>query len=128
MNVQEISSNTLALKLLSLAAAVLLWLFVTYGLEATLVVQIPLEIRHLAPDLVVAGEVPSSVALTVSGPKIQVQRLAGQNLRLPLDLEGVGAGSVAFPDMQRLVPLPAGVRVTRVYPAALELRLEKSVR
>ena len=125
MNVSETTSNTMFLRLLSFGVALLLWLFVTYGRDATLVLQVPPEIRQLPPGLEVVGELPPPVALTVCGPRFQIRRLANQKLHLPLDLAGAREGKVAFPDLKRLVHLPAGVRVTRISPAAMELRLEK---
>jgi hypothetical protein len=126
MNVPETISNNLLLKLLSLSVALLLWLFVTYGRDTTLVLQVTPEIRQLRPGLAVAGELPPPVVLTVCGPKFQLHRLASLRLRLPLDLADAREGKVAFPDMERLVHLPAGVRITRISPATLELRLEKA--
>jgi hypothetical protein len=125
MNVPETGSN-LTLKLLSLAVALLLWLFVSYGRETTLSLQVPVQMGQLSSGLVLAGGLPASVAVTVSGPKILVRRLADQSPRLALDLEGVHEGKVVFPDLAKLLHLPAGVHVIRIYPAALELHLEKS--
>ncbi len=126
MNVPETTGNTMFLRLLSLGVALLLWLFVTYGRDGTLVLQIAPELRQLPPGLAVIGEPPSPVALTVTGPRFQLRHLATAKLRIPLDLSGAREGRVAFPDLERLVRLPAGVRITRITPAALELRLEKT--
>ena len=126
MNVSETTSKTMFLRFLSLGVALLLWLFVTYGRDATLVLQVPPEIRALPPGLGVVGELPPPVAVTVCGPRFQIRRLAAAQIKLPLDLSGAREGRVAFPDLERLVCLPAGVRITRITPAALELRLEKT--
>lgn len=118
-------NSTSFLKLLSLVTALLLWLFVSFGQESTLAVQVPVEVRRIPSGLAIVSGVPTSIAVTFSGPRFQVQRLARQPALLPLDLAGVREGTVVFPSLGKLLSVPAGVQVTRIYPAALELRLEK---
>ena len=113
------------LKLLSLATALLLWLFVSFGREATVAVQVPVEVRGIPSGLVVVSGVPASIAVTFCGPRFQVQRLARQAASLPLDFAGVREGTVVFPNLEKLLSLPAGVQVTRIYPAALQVHLDK---
>ncbi len=111
------------LKILSLAAAVVLWAFVSYGAASTRTVRLPIEVRNLAPGLTVAGGPLPAVEVTLSGHKSRLWRYGQKAPHLVFDLTGVGAGTVAFPHMEKLVDVPSGVSVVRIHPSALEFSI-----
>jgi YbbR-like protein len=123
MTVRETITHNFRLKLLSLAAALLLWLFAGFGREQTATVPVPVELLNLPSAFQVAEPVPASVEVTVTGPKIRVTGLQGRGIRLHLDLAAVREGTVVFTALHRQVKTPAGVDVVRVQPAAIELRI-----
>ena len=125
MSIQRLTEN-LGLKALSLMLAVLLWLSVTGATEGEMAIRVPVHLRNLAPQLFVMSKVPHAVELRVAGPKIQLMRLVGDHVSVSLDLQGVGAGNVTFADLERTVVLPVGLRVTRVYPATIDMNLVRA--
>ncbi len=120
---RERLAGNFGLKVLSLLLAALLWLSVTAATEGEVAVKVPVHIRNLAPRLALATKAPSSIELRIAGPKIRLLSLAKERLATDLDLQGVGEGGVTFADVARYVALPGGLRVTRVYPATIELKL-----
>ncbi len=119
-------AENFGLKALSLLLAALLWLSVTAAKEGEVAVTVPVRIRNLAPRLALATKAPISIELRIAGPKIRLLHLAKERLAADLDLQGVGEGGVTFADLARTVALPGGLRVTRVYPATIELKLVRA--
>lgn len=101
-------------KLISVVIAFLIWLFVTNS-SATLTQRsliVPLQVDGVAEGLVPVG-LPSSVAVSVSGPSLRVDRLTPDMVRASLDLTAVN-GEFERPIV---VQSPQEVRVLRVEPA-----------
>ncbi len=126
MSTRERVAENFGLKALSLLLALLLWLSVTAARDGEVAIMVPVRIRNLAPQLALATKAPSSIELRVAGPKIQLLHLAKERLAADLDLQGVEEGSVTFADVARTVALPGGLRVTRIYPSTIELKLVKA--
>lgn len=123
MTSPEWLKKNLRLKFLSLAAALILWSMVTYGKETTVFLRVPLEPRNLSPGLAIAGQLPAAVELTVSGSRFRLLMLGQRPPAVRFDLSGVGEGTTAFPDLARVVEVPQGVKVVRIYPAALTVQI-----
>lgn len=101
-------------KLISVVIACLIWVFVTNS-SATLTQRslvVPLQVDGVAEDLVPVG-LPTSVAVSVSGPSLRVDRLTPDMIRASLDLTAVN-GQFERPIV---VQSPQDVRVLRVEPA-----------
>ncbi|HEY6874412.1 MAG TPA: hypothetical protein VI298_16930 [Geobacteraceae bacterium] len=123
MNVPQMLTENLGLKALSLFLAVVLWLFVTLGMDGETGVTVPVRFQNLSPRLAIVNRTPIFLDLRIAGPKILLMQLDKQSLAATLDLGGVGEGTVMFANLERAVPLRSGLRITRVYPSALELKL-----
>ncbi len=101
-------------KAISVVIAFLIWIFVTNS-SATLTQRsllVPLQVDGVAEDMVPVG-LPASVAVSVSGPSLRVDRLVPDMLRASLDLTAVN-GEFERPIV---VQSPQEVRVLRVEPA-----------
>ena len=114
------------IKLLSLVLAVIVWCGVAGGRTTEVQLAVPLELGALPRGLAVVGTVPSKVAITVSGPKILLLKLRSERIIIPLDVRGAGEGTILFTGFDQRLNLPRGVTVTRMFPAAVEVRLAPS--
>lgn len=123
MSVREKLSENLGFKALSLLLAIALWLFVTAGTEGEVALTVPVQFRNIPPQLSPGSKVPPAVELKIAGPRILLWQLARERLAVTLDLQGVGEGSVAFTSLERTVRLRSGLRIIRIQPSAIELRL-----
>ncbi len=128
MSVKEMLTANLGLKALSLFLAATLWLFVTMGMEGEEEVRVPVRVINILPHLSIENQVPPVVDLRIAGPKILLMRLDKEQLIATLDLQEVGVGNVAFPDMSGTVRLSSGLRITRISPANVQLKLVEKAR
>ncbi|TLM66406.1 MAG: hypothetical protein FDZ69_06220 [Deltaproteobacteria bacterium] len=117
-------SENLALKLLSLAFAVVLWFFVMGEQRHEVSHVVMVEYRNLPKGLVIAGEVPEAVAVSLSGPRALLVHMEPDDLSLPLDLAGLKPGMTSFRRLEEHLKAPGGVVVTRISPSSIDVRLE----
>lgn len=101
-------------KLAAVGIAFLLWLFVTNSNTTTSQrgILLPLVVEGVAEDQVAVG-LPSTVAVSVSGPSSRINRLTQEMLRATLDLNEV---SGAF-EQPITVQAPQEIEVESVEPA-----------
>lgn len=112
------------LKLLSLVLAFLLWSAITGEPPAEVGFTIPLELHNIPAGLIVVGDVPASVQVRLHGPGPLVRRLGSGDIVVALDLAGRARGEHAFTLKPEDVAVPYGVRVIRLSPSQVRLRLE----
>ncbi len=124
MNVREWILHNLGLKLLSLALAVCLWLYVAGGKEEEMAAAVPVRVTNLAPGLVLVSQPPDRLDVCIVGPPTILRRLHPDKMVVSLDMGKVKAGSVAFASLDRRIPVPTGIRVVRVSPATIELAVK----
>jgi YbbR domain-containing protein len=119
------------LKLLSLVLATLLWFTINLTeRDAERLVELPVSIRKLQPGLIVTNLPPRPIGLTLRGPRTILDGVDERKERISLDLSGVGQGEVRIElntDMIR-PELPRRVKVVRLEPARLTLRIDRLVR
>ncbi len=120
--------NNLSLKLLALLLAVSLWLLATGAKDSERDLSIPLALRNLPAGLSVAGPLPDTVEVTVSGPRIRLLGLRSEELSLSLDLRNLREGTVTFSGMEKRLRIPPGITVMRIYPAVIDVKLVRTQR
>ncbi|WP_298272139.1 CdaR family protein [Geobacter sp.] len=113
------------IKILSLVLAAALWLSVAGNRTGELTLTVPLAVRNLPPGVAVTRMEHSALQVTISGPKILLLKLRGEKIIMPLDMRGLREGRALFAGFDRSLPLPTGVRVTRVCPASVEVVLAR---
>ncbi|MEA3465745.1 MAG: CdaR family protein [Thermodesulfobacteriota bacterium] len=112
-------------KLLSLIFALLLWMFVMGEQKAEVGYTVPLELKHLPVGLVVANEVPSVVAVRISGPRTLLSKLKTSALSMSVDLRGLQPGLTTFKRLDENLNIPKALRVSRLSPSYVEVKLER---
>ncbi len=118
-------TDNLALKGLALFLAAALWFSLTLSQEKVASIMVPVVVKNVPPMMTVTGTPPRFVECEISGPKIALMGMGGEQLSVTLDLTGAGEGSVSFANLDRTVRLRRGLRLVRVQPASIELRLVK---
>ncbi len=117
-------SENLSLKLISLAFAVVLWFFVMGERRHEVAHIVPIIYRGVAERLIIANQVPGSVEVAVSGPRALLSHLAAGDMAISVDLAGAAAGVTTYKRLEESLSLPAGLTVTRISPAYVDVRLE----
>lgn len=122
--VEKIFENWL-LKFISLAFAVVLWFFVMGESRMEVNHIVPLEYENLPKDLMIASEVPSSVAIRISGPRALQMNLSPGDISLAVDLKGLSAGVSSFKRLEESLNIPSGLKITRISPSYVDVKLER---
>jgi YbbR domain-containing protein len=111
--IDKIFKNWL-LKFISLAFAVVLWFFVMGESRMEVNHIVPLEYENLPPKLMIASEVPNSVAIRISGPRALQMNLSPGDISLAVDLR-----------LEESLNIPSGLKITRISPSYVDVKLER---
>lgn len=117
--------NNWHLKLLSLTFAFMLWLFVMGEQNAEQGYLVPLELKNLPADFIVANEVPNLVDVRISGPRTLLSNIQVSNLSLSVDLRDAQPGITTFRRLEDRLQLPRNLKITRLSPSYVDVKLER---
>ncbi|NOY12485.1 MAG: YbbR-like domain-containing protein [Deltaproteobacteria bacterium] len=113
------------LKLLSLAFALILWMFIMGERRQEVGYLVPLELQNIPPGLMIANEVPSLVDVRISGPRTLLMKVSPNDISIAVDLSDLKPGLTTFKRLEERLNLPSGLRVTRLSPSFIDLKLER---
>ncbi len=113
------------LKLISIVFAVMLWMFIMGERRLEVGYRVPLELQNVPSGLMVANEVPSLVDVRISGPRTLQMKVSPNNISIVVDLSNLKPGITTFKQLEERLNLPAGLRVTRLSPSYIDLKLER---
>src|SRR5262245_17317831 len=87
----------LGAKLLSLAAAIVLWMVVSGEETVERGLRIPLELQQVPAAMEIGGELPTTVDVRVRGGSATLSRMAPGDVVAVLDLRSARPGQRVFP-------------------------------
>ena len=122
---KRILRKNLGLKGLALGLAIILWWFVAGESNVHVGFAVPLEIRNIPSGMAITNKVDRQVDVRLAGPSTLINTLQQNEISAAVDLSVAKAGKETIPLSERSVKVPAGVHVERVYPAYIEVVLEK---
>ena len=118
--------HNLGLKLISLAAAVVLWALIAAEPELETAITVPVEFHNVPKDLELASDVQPDVHLQVKGPAGKLRTLDRSGVAVVLDLLPVHqAGPRTFSLDTTQVVLPRGISLVKSVPSQLRLDFQK---
>ena len=121
----SLASSNPVLRLFSLVFALGLWLFVNAGQkDVEWAVGVPVELRNIPSDLMVANPVLGQIEVWVMGTPALLSTIDSDRLKLDLDLDGARPGTRTFRLTPDLFNPPRGVSITRINPSLINLKLE----
>ena len=121
---QKLREN-LTLKLISLAFAIVLWFFVMGEKRHEVSHIVPVTYKGVPEGLIIANQVPGSVEVAISGPRALLSHLTAGDMSIVVNLVGVEAGVTSFKRLEESLQIPAGLTVTRISPAYVDVKLER---
>ena len=113
------------LKIISLALALFLWTFIMGERRLEVGYPVPLELQSLPEGLMVANDVPSLIDVRVSGPRTLLAKVSPNDISIIVDLTDLKPGLTTFKRLEERLNLPSGLRVTRLSPSFIDLKLER---
>jgi YbbR domain-containing protein len=118
--------QNLALKIVSVVLAALLWLIVSGEQTVERVLRIPLEYTNIPAQLELVGEPPTVVDVRVRGSSGTLGRLSSGDLAAVLDVRSPRPGQRLYHLTGSEVRAPFGVDVVQVAPSSIALFFEQS--
>lgn len=113
-------------KLLSLAAAIAVWLNVASDPELATIVSVPVVYSNYPRDLVISSEITGLISVEATGPGRQIRSLPDSHSAAVLDLSSVtGPGERTFTLTAAELSLPRGVTLVRAVPGQLRITFER---
>lgn len=119
--------NNLALRLVSLALAVLLWLAIAGEKTSEMGIVVPLELQNVPPDLELTGDAVNSVEVRLRASPGIIQRLSPGEISAQLNLGGVAEGERIVHLTPEIIRVPFGVKVVKINPSILTLNFERTL-
>jgi len=118
-------ANNLGWKLVSLGAAVAIWISVEREPELAALHTVPVEYKGVPDDLEISSEVRENVTLEMRGPAGRLRDIPDARAAVVLDFSSVQQPGVKTFDLDaRNVSLPRGIELVRVIPAQLTFTFE----
>jgi len=122
------SIKNLPLRMLSLAIAAGLWIFVNAGQRSAFdELNIPINYRHLPAGLVIVNHPADWVKVQVNGTRTLLSLLNPERLTVRLDLSGIGPGQASYKINPTMFVVPRGTTVTSVSPSEVILDVDRVV-
>ena len=118
--------HNLALKVVSILLAGLLWLAVSGEQIVERALRIPLEFTNLPSQLEPSGDAPTLVDVRVRGSSGALSRIASGELVAVIDLRAARAGRRLFHLTGSDVRAPFGIDVVQVSPGSIAMTFEPS--
>ncbi|HKW96521.1 MAG TPA: CdaR family protein [Bryobacteraceae bacterium] len=121
-------THNIGWKLLSLAAAVLLWISVASEPELSTLHSVPVEYKGMPDGLEISSNFVENVFLELRGPAGRLRDLRDTRPAVVLDFSRVqGPGERTVTIDQTNVSLPRGIQMVRAIPAQLRFRFERRI-
>lgn len=120
--------RNIGLRLISVALAIGLWIFVNAGQHtAPETFVVPVSYRDLPPGFIVTNQHPETIRIQVTGPRTLLSIIDPAHLTLRLDLTGVGIGQASFKISPDVFPVPRHTEVTSIVPSQIVLDIDKNI-
>lgn len=120
--------SRLSLRILSLAIALAMWIFVVGQEKGEIALKVPVELTNVPRQMMLAGDVPSEVEVRVRGPRSLIRTASAKRMVKTIDLAGMPVGDHVFQVEAGELDLPPGVKVVQISPVRIRVPLAKTFR
>ncbi len=101
-----------------------LWFNLTRGADTLVSYEVPVEFRNRQPEMEMLNTPLQRVQVQLSGSEGLIQTVRPEHLKVRIDLGDAEVGNNTIVLRPENVPLPPGVRLNRIDPPALEIRMD----
>lgn len=120
--------ESLPLKVMSLAFAVMLWLLVAGERTSEMGLTVPVELQNFPRALELTGEPVNAVEVRLRASPGMIQRIVPGEVSAQVNLVGFGEGEHIVHLTEDSIRMPFGVKVVKISPAVLTFHLERTLR
>jgi YbbR domain-containing protein len=114
-----------ALKVLSLAVAVLLWMAVTRDPVAEVALNVPIEFHNAPEHLEISSETIPQVQVRVRGPVRAVRDISASEVHAVIDMANVQPGEHTYDLSPARIHVPDGVQVVQAVPSQIRISFDR---
>lgn len=125
---KDILFNNLALKILSLAFAILLWFFITARGTSEVTFEVPIEYVNIPSGYEIIQKERDKVSVSVSGSERILRSLRPEDLRVVIDLTEGAFGVVSYSIKERNIRVPPAVSISNVSPPSVRVTLDRVIK
>jgi YbbR domain-containing protein len=118
--------KNLALKMVSLAIAMLLWWVVGRDPVIEIPMTVPLEFHHAPDNLEMNSDYPLQAQVTMRGPERLLRQISASEVHAVIDLQGAVPGERTFDLTAKHIHVPRNVEVMQVAPAQFHITFDHS--
>ncbi len=120
--------NNYGLKILAIIFSALLWYLVVGEQVIEVGMPVSLGLKDIPENMIVVGKPQMEVEVTVSGPENYINKLSPADISGVIDLTDGEAGKKAYRVYADNISAPGMIRVARIRPSYVNIRLESLVR
>lgn len=129
MDFRKILTDNWAIKLVSLALSVTLWLYVTSTGKTEITLTIPIELRNVPQGMTVVGDVAGALEVRLQGQERVLRDISiGKKVVGVLDLSQSREGENTVPVSPDDISRPVGVTVMHLSLSEIKVKLEPLLR
>ena len=128
MDLKKSLTENIGVKLIALVVAMFIWFNASGQKEVVWLKMIPIEIENVPDSLVVTGNIPAEVEISITGTKRQLILTGFKRISLAIDLTGASPGRHRVSLSSRNVRLPGNMdrhRIRILEPTSVDLTLER---
>ena len=125
---RRLRDSNLGLRVLAVALAVGLWIFVNAGERGSVEsLTVPISYAALPPGMVIVNNPPTQVKIDVTGPRTLLSLLSPERLTLKVDLRSFAAGQSDYKIYPAMFNVGRNTTVTSISPDQLSLDIDRLV-
>jgi YbbR domain-containing protein len=130
MGLKKTLTENIGVKLIALVVALFIWFNASGQQEVVWLKMVPINLEGIPDSLVVTGNVPEQVEISIAGNKRQLMLMGFKRLNLVVDLSEAVPGRQRVSLSPRQIHLPSGIdrrNVVIIEPLSLDLRVERLI-
>jgi YbbR domain-containing protein len=123
---KKILLNNLALKLLSLGFAILLWFIISARGTSEVTFEVPIEYVNIPDGYEILHKERERVNVSIFGSEQILRAVKPTDIRVVIDLKSSAKGKKTYNIIKRNIKVPPAVSVSNVSPSSVEVTLDRS--
>ncbi len=116
--------NNLALKIISIVIAVIVWFIVATSEQQEVSFYVPVKFKNEAEGLKAFTDT-NLISVLVKGPKISMKNFTFNDIKIEIDLSNFQSGEYLYRIKPTDVMLPSGIHLIRVEPQDVRIMIDK---